>query len=113
MELAVVSVSFAKIDAIGTVFAFIPRVVVMMVAIVIARMVAASGNHNFLGSGLGHCRCGERGSQKNKTQIFGCCVQVILPDKNSSVGVLTCSKYERRRVQSLSDSGHNELYANN
>ena len=70
MELAVVPVSFAKIGAIGTVFTFIPYMIVMMVAIVIARMVAASGNYHFLGSGLGCCCSGERGSQKNKTQIF-------------------------------------------
>jgi hypothetical protein len=113
MKLAVVPVSFAKIDAIGTVFTFIPYMIVMMVAIVIARMVAASGNYHFLSSSLGCCRCGERGSQKNKTQIFCCYVQVILPDENSSVGVLACSKYERRSVQSLSDSGHNGQYANN
>jgi len=50
-ELAVVSVPFAKIDAVGTVFAFIPHVVVMMIVIVVARMIAARRNHHFLGSG--------------------------------------------------------------
>jgi hypothetical protein len=105
-------VPFAEIDAVGTVFAFIPFMVVVMIAIVIARMVAASCNYNFLGSSLGCCRSGKRGSQKNKTQIFCCYVQVILPDKNSGVGVLACSKYERGSTQSLSDSGHNALYKN-
>src|SRR5580704_10686457 len=102
---------FAEIDTVGTVFAFIPRVVVMMVTIVVAGMIATSINYHFLGGGLGCCCSSERGSQKNKTQIFCCYVQVILPDMNSSVGVLACSKYERRSVQSLSDSGHNQQYA--
>jgi hypothetical protein len=79
-ELAVVSVPFAKIDAVGTVFVFIPFMVVMMILVVVAGMIAASGNYHFLGSGPVRCRSSERGSQKNKTQIFGCCVQVILPD---------------------------------
>ena len=55
VELAIISVPFSKINAVGTVFAFIPRVVVMMVAIVVAGMIATSGNYDFLGSGLG-CR---------------------------------------------------------
>jgi hypothetical protein len=79
VELAIISVPFAEINAVGTVFAFIPRVVVMMVAIVVASMVAAGGNYHLLGSGLVRCRGRERGCQKKKTQIFGCCVQVILP----------------------------------
>jgi hypothetical protein len=78
-ELAVVSVPFAEIDAVGTVFSFIPYMVVMMVVIVVARMIAARRNYHFLGSGLMRCRSRERGSQKKKTQIFGCFVQVILP----------------------------------
>src|SRR5277367_1400997 len=70
VELAIVSVSLAKVDAIGTVFTFIPYMIVMMIVIVVARMIAASGNYHFLGSGLGCCCSCERGSQKNKTQIF-------------------------------------------
>jgi hypothetical protein len=81
VELAIISVPFAKINAVGTVFAFIPRVVVMMVAIVVASMIATSSNYYFLGSGLVCCRGCERGSQKKKTQIFGCFVQVILRDR--------------------------------
>jgi hypothetical protein len=79
VELAIVSVSFAKIDAVGTVFAFIPFMVVMMMAIVVAGMIAAGGNYHLLGSGFVRGRGRERGSQKKKTQIFGCFVQVILP----------------------------------
>src|SRR5271156_3055328 len=52
VELAIVSVPFAKINAVGTVFAFIPCMVVMMIAIVVAGMIAAGGNYNFLGTGL-------------------------------------------------------------
>ncbi len=79
VELAIVSVPLSKIDAVGTVFIFIPYMVVMMIVIVIAGMIAASGNYNFLGSGSCCCRSCERGSQKKKTQILGCSVQVILP----------------------------------
>jgi hypothetical protein len=79
VELAIVSVPFAKIDAVGTVFAFIPFMVVMMMAIVVAGMIAAGGNYHLLGSDFVRCRGRERGSQKKKTQIFGCFVQVILP----------------------------------
>jgi hypothetical protein len=78
VELAILSVPLAKIDAVGTVFAFIPCMVVMMIAIVVAGMIATGGNYNFLGAGLVCCRGRERGRQKNKTQIFGCCMQVIL-----------------------------------
>jgi hypothetical protein len=42
-------------------------------------MVAAGGNYHLLGSGFVRGRGRERGSQKKKTQIFGCFVQVILP----------------------------------
>jgi hypothetical protein len=78
VELAIISVPFAEINAVGTVFAFIPYMVVMMVAIVVACMIAAGGNYHLLGSGLVRCRGRERGSQKKKTQIFGCFFQVIL-----------------------------------
>jgi hypothetical protein len=81
VELAIISVPFAEIDAVRTVFAIIPLMVVMMIAIVVASMIAASGNYNFLGSGCCYCRRSERGSQKKKTQIFGCFVQVILRDR--------------------------------
>jgi hypothetical protein len=81
VELAIISVPFAEIDAVGTVFAFIPYMVVMMIVIVVAGVIAASGNYNFLGSGCCCCRSSERGSQKKKTQIFGCFVQVILRDR--------------------------------
>ena len=78
VELAIISVPFAEINAVGTVFTFIPGVIVMMVAIVVAGMVAAGGNYHLLGSGLVCCRGRERGCEKKKTQIFGCCMQVIL-----------------------------------
>src|SRR5208282_1261391 len=80
-ELAVVSVPFAQIYAVGTVFVFIPFMVVMMILVVVAGMIAARGNYHFLGSGFVCCRSGECGSQKKKTQIFGGFVQVILRDR--------------------------------
>ena len=67
VKLAIVSVPFAEIDAVGTVFAFIPRVVIMVIVIVVAGMIAASSNYNFLGGGSCRCRGCERGSQKEKT----------------------------------------------
>jgi hypothetical protein len=79
VKLAIVSVPFSEIDAVGTIFAFIPFMVVMMMAIVVTGMIAASGDNHLLSSGLWRCRGRECGSQKKKTQIFGCCVQVILP----------------------------------
>jgi hypothetical protein len=51
VELAIISAPFAKIDAVGTVFVLIPDMVVMMIAIVVARMIAARRNYHFLGSG--------------------------------------------------------------
>jgi hypothetical protein len=71
-ELAIVSVPFAKVDAVGTVFTIVPNMVITMTAIVVACMVALS-DHNFLGrGGLGCCRSSQRGRQKDKTQISGC-----------------------------------------
>ncbi len=81
VELAIFSVPLAEIYAVGTVFAFIPCVVVMMIVIVVARVIPARRNHHFLGSDLVCCRGRERGRQKKKTQIFGCCMQVVLPHR--------------------------------
>jgi hypothetical protein len=52
VELAIVPVPFAKIHAVGTVFAIIPYMVVMMIVIVVAGMIAARRNYHFLCSGL-------------------------------------------------------------
>jgi hypothetical protein len=58
VELTIVSVPLAKVDAIGMIFAVIPLVVVTMIAIVVARMIDA--DYHFLGSGcLGGCRGSE------------------------------------------------------
>jgi hypothetical protein len=79
MELAIVSVPFAEVDPIGTVFAVIPLMVVTMIAIVVARVIAPRGDNHFLRSARpGCCRGSERRREKDKTQIFGCWVHVIL-----------------------------------
>jgi hypothetical protein len=55
VELAVVPVPFAKVDSIGTVFAVIPLMVVTMVAIIVARVVAARSDNHFLRSARFGC----------------------------------------------------------
>ena len=67
MELTIVPVPLAKVNAIGTVFAVIPFMVIAMIAIVVTSMIAASGNHYFLGGGLRCCRSSKRRSQEKKT----------------------------------------------
>ncbi len=77
-KLAIVSVMFAQVDSIGTVFPVIPFMIIMVIAIVVAGVTALSDNH-FLGCGcLGGCRGSERGRQKYKTQISRCSVQGVL-----------------------------------
>ena len=56
MELAIVSVPFAEVCAIGTVFAVVPLMVVVMMAIVVAIMIDA--DYHFLGSANLGCRRG-------------------------------------------------------
>jgi hypothetical protein len=73
VELAIVSVPLAQVYTVGTVFAVIPLMVVTMMAIVVASMIAASGDNHFLRSARLGCRRGsERRREKKKTQIFGC-----------------------------------------
>jgi hypothetical protein len=67
VELTIVSVPLAKVYAVGTVFAVIPFMIIAMIAIVVTGMIAASGNHYFLGGGLRCCRSSKRGSQEKKT----------------------------------------------
>ena len=44
-ELTIVAVSFAEINAVGTVFAIIPLMIVTMVAVIVAGMIAAANTH--------------------------------------------------------------------
>ena len=75
MELAIISVPFAKVYAIGTVFAVIPLMIVMMVAIIVARMIHS--DLYFLGRArLGRRRSSECCRQKQKTQISSCYVHL-------------------------------------
>lgn len=55
-ELMILPVSFAEINAIGMFFPFIPLMVVVMIMIVVAMMVDASGDDHFL-----CCGCSWRG----------------------------------------------------
>ncbi len=50
VELTIVSVPFAEVYAIGTVFAVIPLMIVTMIAIVIAMVIDASTDYYLLGS---------------------------------------------------------------
>ena len=52
----ILPVSFAEINAIGMFFPFIPLMVVVMIMIVVAMMVDASGDDHFL-----CCGCSWRG----------------------------------------------------
>jgi len=71
VELTIVFVPLAQVHAVGAVFAVIPLMVVTMVAIVVASMIAASGDNHFLRGGcLGCYRGGESRSEKKKTQVF-------------------------------------------
>ena len=55
-EFTIVSVPFAKVDAVGMVFAVIPLMVVTMIAIVVAGMIAVvATDYHFLGSGRSGC----------------------------------------------------------
>jgi hypothetical protein len=66
LELAIVSVPFAKVYAIRTVFTVIPLMVVTMITIVIASRTDA--DHHLRGSGcLGRRYGGESRSEKKKT----------------------------------------------
>jgi len=71
-ELAIVSVPFAKVDAVRTVFPVVPHMVVTMIAIVVARMIALRNHHFLRSGGLWRCRSSQGGRQKEKTQISGC-----------------------------------------
>jgi hypothetical protein len=56
VEFTIVSVPFAKVDAVGMIFAVIPLMVVPMVAIVVAVMIAVvMTDYHFLGSGHPGC----------------------------------------------------------
>lgn len=56
VEVTILSVPFAEINAIGMVFPIIPLMVVMVIVIVVAMMVDASGDDHFL-----RCGCFWRG----------------------------------------------------
>jgi len=71
-ELAIVSVPFAKVYPVRTVFAVVPNMVVTMIAIVVPRMIALRNHHFLRSGGLWRCRNSQRGRQKDKTQISGC-----------------------------------------
>jgi|SRR6185437_1248126 hypothetical protein len=65
VELTIVSVPFAEVHAIGTVFAVIPLMVVAMIAVVVAMMIDASTDYYLLSrSRLWRCRSRERCSQE-------------------------------------------------
>lgn len=65
-EFAIVPVPFAEIEAIRMIFAFIPCMVVMMIAVIVAVMIYARTYHDFLSSGcFWHRRKGERPGQKH------------------------------------------------
>jgi len=112
LELAIISVPFAKVDAIGMVFAVIPLMIVAMIAIVVAMMIAFMRDDNFLRSArFGCCYGGKCRSKKKETQISGCYVHVwssLVADSN--VGVLACSKYARKNFEILYDNGHFKEY---
>ena len=65
VELTIVSVPFAQVRAIGTVFAVIPLMIVTMIAVVIAMVIDASTDYYLLGrSRLWRCRSRECCSQE-------------------------------------------------
>jgi putative Mn2+ efflux pump MntP len=68
MELAIVSVPFAEVYAVSTVFAVIPLMIVTMIAIVVAMMIPFVSDYNFLRSArLGCCYGSERRRKKKET----------------------------------------------
>ena len=73
-ELMIVSVPFAKVYPVGTVFAVVPLMIVTMVAIVVAGMITVGmTDYDFLGSAShGYCGDDECGSEEKKTEIFVC-----------------------------------------
>jgi hypothetical protein len=68
VKATIVAVLFAEIDAEGTVFAVVPFVVIVMMAIVVAMMVATFMDDDFLGSaGADGERCRECGGDENES----------------------------------------------
>lgn len=67
VELAIISVPFAEVYAVRTVFAVVPLMIVAMIAIVVAMMIAFMRDDNFLRSArLGCCYGGECRSNKKE-----------------------------------------------
>ncbi len=81
-EFTVVSVPLAKVDAVGTVFAVIPLMVVTMIAIVVARMI--DPDYHFLRrASLGCGRGSECRRQEKETQVFSCKMHMFLRESRT------------------------------
>jgi hypothetical protein len=79
VKATIVAVLFAEIDAEGTVFAVVPFMVIVMMAIVVAMIVATCMDNDFLSSaGADGERCRECGGDENESEIFHGLVQVVL-----------------------------------
>jgi hypothetical protein len=105
VELVVRVVSFGQIDAVGPIFASVPLMVILVIAIIVAGVVPGTDDDFLRGSGFASQRdykC--RGGEKQSETLNGSLQFSV--DRELRRRVVACCEYGCRRRLCLCDCGH-------
>jgi hypothetical protein len=106
VELMVLVVSFGQIDAVGPIFAIVPLMVILVIAIIVAGVVPGADDDFLRGSGLGSQRDDKcRGGEKQSETLNGS-LHKFSVDRELRRRVVACCEYGCRRRLRLCDCRH-------